>query len=676
MPIRSHTPYRHLVLAAGLLGIATAAEAQTVIALPASSTGLYNNAASQVWSWAPPANGYCGVFFCPGQDNTYAWVPINLSTIEPDTLSVGADGSGVSVKLRSGATQPAGSELPYLAAQIKVPLNVALQSYKQYRVSVTLNVANTSNMAVRVGLSRRQALVPDIAAATFQLNGPTQCTTPTTGSSLRTCSFNAVFVDSDASAGNAVLWLAPSTFGFDAKVTDIKVQAINSDPLRHHRTGWSPATNIAAKLSAPSFGFSMNAWDSTSSDWPNTLGAGLLRIWDNGAYWARLQPTPGPFNTDAIDRLDRFVAIADKRTPRAEVILTLGITPPWAVTNCQRLAQYDTPESPACSTPPRTAAERDAWKAYVRTLATRYNGKVRYFELWNEPDIMFSGSHQDLANLAADTRAVLETVSPGYFKLIAPSTTANGSELLDGFLATGGGQYVDIIGVHSYYSPSEAEKKISADIANVYFRLAHHGQANKPIWNTEGAPRCDENPQIACNAQDLAPSTAAQRSVHIRAMAALLANGAPHFSYYHLEGAADKGTALREWLALSRKDAGAPQTLTANGQGFARSVEWLNNLGATDAWSQPGTPIHVMRLGSSTTTLSGVLIWNTSATAQTVQIPAGQWSLWRKTWLVNRPNGTVTYADGTTQDLSKLTYDTKTQTVRLSIPGSSAVRIK
>lgn len=659
-----------------LTALSFSSSAQTVTVLPNSSTGLYNNSASQVWSWLPPSSGYCGVFFCPGQDNTYAWIPVNLNTIEPDSLSVAADSSGVAVRLKSSAAQPLGAEAPYLAAQVKVPLNASLQSYKQYRVSVTLNVANTSNMGLRLGLSRRNAVVPDITAATFKLNTGTQCTIPSTGSTLRTCTFNAVYVNTDAANGNAMLWLAPTTYGFDAKVTDIKVQAINSDPLRHHRTGWSPATSIGAKFTPASFGFTMNAWNSASTDWPSSLNAGLLRIWDNGAYWARLQPTPGPFDPLAMQRLERFVRNASERTPKAEVVLTLGISPPWAVTNCQPLAQYNEPDSPACSTPPRTAAEREAWKSYVRTLATKFKGQVRYFELWNEPDIMFSGTHQELVDLAADARSVLESVQPSHFKLIAPSTTSNGTELLDGFLAKGGGQYVDIIGVHSYYSATEAEKKISADIANVYFRLAHHGQANKPIWNTEGAPRCDENPQIACGSSDLAPSVAAQRSLHIRAMAALLANGATNFSYYHMEGAAGAGTALRAWLALSRKDAGAPQTLTPNGEGFARSVAWLNNLGATDAWNQPGTPIHVMRLGSSTTTLSGVLLWNTSGVAQTVQIPAGSWSLWRKTTLINRPSGTVTYADGTTQDLSKLSHNKSNQTVLINMPAHSAARVR
>ena len=29
----------------------------------------------------------------------------------------------------------------------------------------------------------------------------------------------------------------------------------------------------------------------------------------------------------------------------------------------------------------------DAWREYVRTVADRYRGRIRYWEVWNEPDL-------------------------------------------------------------------------------------------------------------------------------------------------------------------------------------------------------------------------------------------------------------------------------------------------
>ena len=36
--------------------------------------------------------------------------------------------------------------------------------------------------------------------------------------------------------------------------------------------------------------------------------------------------------------------------------------------------------------PTETAEERNAWAAYVRAVVSRYRGKVRFYEIWNEPD--------------------------------------------------------------------------------------------------------------------------------------------------------------------------------------------------------------------------------------------------------------------------------------------------
>lgn len=663
----------------------TTASAQT-ITLPASSATLYNNAATEAWAWKPPTTGYCGVFYCNGQDNTNSWAVVSLPSIEASSLAVSADAQGALIKLNPTATQPVGSETAYLAAQVKIPVSAALQPFTQYRISVNLTVDSNTPMTMRVGLGQKTGVTPNVTASTFLINDTTHCTRPT--SSTRVCSFNAVYTGAQASPGNSILWIVPSTFGFSAKITGIKIDRINSDPLRHHRTNLNAATSVATRLTASSFGFTINKWDSIRSDWPDSLGAGLLRIWNNGTYWAQLEPTQGIWNSKALERLDNFVSMARLRTPKADVVITLGLTPPWATSNCTLADGYnDEPGAPpACSSPPTTTAQRDAWKNYVRTIATRYlKDGVRYFELWNEPDIMFSGSHQDLVNLAADTKATLESVSPGYFKLIAPSTTANGTELLDGFLAKGGGKHVDIIGYHSYYSASDVERKISADTANVYFRLAHHKVANKPIWNTEGAPECTENTSLNCLSADISPTVAAQRSLHIRTMAAHLANGVSNFSYYHLEGASNDPD-MRRWLALSFKMDGSPQLLSPLGSGFSRAVNWMLDKGATDAWSQPSTPIRVMRLGTTSATEAGALVWNTSATAQTVQIPAESWGLFSSTCTTNwlgittcksalDKSSRALFADGRSVSLNTLPYSSSNKTVQLVVPAFSMVRI-
>jgi hypothetical protein len=59
------------------------------------------------------------------------------------------------------------------------------------------------------------------------------------------------------------------------------------------------------------------------------------------------------------------------------------------------------------------------------------------------------------------------------------------------YLAAGGGQYVDIIGLHGYVNvPEDIILRINATTA----AMAQYGQSSKPIWVTEGSWCCDNTP--------------------------------------------------------------------------------------------------------------------------------------------------------------------------------------
>ncbi len=43
--------------------------------------------------------------------------------------------------------------------------------------------------------------------------------------------------------------------------------------------------------------------------------------------------------------------------------------------------------------PVETEEERNAWDAYVRAVVERYKGRIRWYEVWNEPDLAYSWRH-------------------------------------------------------------------------------------------------------------------------------------------------------------------------------------------------------------------------------------------------------------------------------------------
>ena len=91
------------------------------------------------------------------------------------------------------------------------------------------------------------------------------------------------------------------------------------------------------------------------------LGAQAVRV---EFPWALIQPRPNRFDwkrTDAIVRTAR----------RAHLALqpVLVYSPSWA--------------APTASSPPSAAA----FSRFARALARRYRGRIRTYELWNEPDL-------------------------------------------------------------------------------------------------------------------------------------------------------------------------------------------------------------------------------------------------------------------------------------------------
>ncbi len=196
---------------------------------------------------------------------------------------------------------------------------------------------------------------------------------------------------------------------------------------------------------------------------------GTLRLWDSGTTWALLEPNRGRWQ---FGQLDRWMAVVK---PGQEVILTLGQSPTWASSDPSRPSYYGSGASAA----PVSLTD---WANYIKIVAQRYKGKIKYYEVWNEPNdpTFYSGSVAELAALTQAAAAALKSVDPDARLITAP---AYSSGYLDRYLATGSAQYADIIGYHVYATPPE---EAARQLANVGLVLAKYNLAAKPLWDTEG----------------------------------------------------------------------------------------------------------------------------------------------------------------------------------------------
>ena len=318
--------------------------------------------------------------------------------------------------------------------------------------------------------------------------------------------------------------------------------------------------------------------------WP-TARFGTLRLWDSGTSWTSLEPQQGVWNWQP---LDIWVAAAEQHGVE-DILLTLGQTPPWASTNPDDV-NYIGAGAPA---PP---TDNQYWRDYVTAVAQRYKGRIRYYEIWNEPNdpTYYAGSVAELAELTAEAYTILKSVDPGN-TVLSPAAYAPG--YLDQLLQAGMAQNVDMIAYHFYETPPELTAQ---DIANVNLVMEEHGISDMPMWATEGASGDNTTTPESLAAAYL-----------VRKYLVHLAFGSVRFDWYAW------GKATTFCVGTEEND---PRTLTEAGRAFGILLAWLHGASLTGA-SIDGSKtwqIDLAMPGGS----RGLIVWNPNTTVP-FAIPSG-----------------------------------------------------
>ena len=127
-------------------------------------------------------------------------------------------------------------------------------------------------------------------------------------------------------------------------------------------------------------------------------GVGLIRQEFNWAEFEPLDPEEHPeLGRDAWVKYDRIVDAA--QNVGIEILARLDRAPSWATPG------FDPRENPWMQAPPADNAE---FARFAGQLAGRYRGKVRYYQIWNEPNLFgeWGGRPPNPADYLAMLRAV------------------------------------------------------------------------------------------------------------------------------------------------------------------------------------------------------------------------------------------------------------------------------
>lgn len=169
----------------------------------------------------------------------------------------------------------------------------------------------------------------------------------------------------------------------------------------------------------------------------------------SGVKWARLQ--------SGWQRTEKEKGIYDfKWLDRVvDSMLEIGVEP-WMCL-CYGNALYTEAAKKvfgAVGCPPiHTEEEKQAWADYVRATTAHFKGRVRYYEVWNEPDGQWCWKHgpnaQELGNFIVDTAKACKEGDPDC-KVIGFVTCMAKPDYLEEAAKTGCLDYIDAVSYHAY----------------------------------------------------------------------------------------------------------------------------------------------------------------------------------------------------------------------------------
>lgn len=229
----------------------------------------------------------------------------------------------------------------------------------------------------------------------------------------------------------------------------------------------APGSTAARPIPSQFFGIHVNSAADLST---LSLPAATIRLWDDNTDWFSICPNSA--TTCDWSTLDAYLSYASSHD--LDVIYTFGRVPIW-----------ENPSGPTYQNLWATnVANMTDWTNFVSQVVQRSNGRIKYWEIWNEPDnpAFWSGTNAQLVALAQSAYNIIKSADPSSKILLPP--TAEDSNWTNAYLASGGGAYADIMTLHGYpyTSPEEYLSTVSA-YQSVF---TANGYAQLPIWDTEG----------------------------------------------------------------------------------------------------------------------------------------------------------------------------------------------
>jgi outer membrane protein assembly factor BamB len=214
----------------------------------------------------------------------------------------------------------------------------------------------------------------------------------------------------------------------------------------------------------PLFGFAGHNPDLAVSQRFYNVGIRWLRA-DMG--WPHLEPEPGKFDFASMDDI-----IAANLAAGLNVLGLVGYSPGWA---------SGTEEGNRGS-----EVDLNAWRRFIATTVNRYQDRIRYWEIWNEPNIppfwVTLGDPVGYARLLEAAYEEIKAIDPT-LQVVFGGVARPDLTFISEVCAQTGGQCFDILAYHPYSFAPEAQMRQDAE--RMREMLAQYGRQDAPLWLTE-----------------------------------------------------------------------------------------------------------------------------------------------------------------------------------------------
>jgi hypothetical protein len=196
-----------------------------------------------------------------------------------------------------------------------------------------------------------------------------------------------------------------------------------------------------------------------------------------GANWSAVEIRKGAFDWTQVDRVVNYADSHD-----LSILFVIAYTPGWA--NGNKGLNY----------PPDNVSD---WENFVRITVNRYKTKVKYWNIWNEPnslDFFALGKDEFVEKIFLPAARVIRSADPAAFIVgpgLAHLTSLNAEWYFWlKYILTQCSDYIDIVSHHIYknegvyyiYELLEIGEPLIPSVRSI---IEETGHSSKPFWITE-----------------------------------------------------------------------------------------------------------------------------------------------------------------------------------------------